>query len=78
MKNISDDLIKYVAYLIENYKYTVEGDFDITQSKGSTKLIAKSEKAYANMDVIEISWNGQDCALKMYRDLESNVKKASK
>lgn len=78
MDNMSEDLIKYIGYLIENHSFTLDGIFDPSQSESSIRLIANSASAYANVDVVEISWNDEECGIKMYRTLESNVKKTDK
>lgn len=77
MDDLANDLIKYVGYLMQNNSYEILTDFNPTIDNGSTKLVAPSTKAYGNVDVIEISWSGNECAFKMYRDLETKVKQVS-
>lgn len=78
MENLANDLIKYVGYLMENNSYEILTDFNPTVDGGSTKLAATSLKTYGSLDVIEISWSGKDCTMKMYRDLETKVKQMVK
>ena len=65
--NVSTDLNKYVAYLMENNKFLIDGSFDLSLENGKTKLYAQPTTLNEDKIIMELSWTKDSYSFVLYK-----------
>ncbi len=65
--NVSTDLNKYVAYLMEHNKFLIDDTFDLSLENGKTKLYAQPTTLNEDKIIMELSWTKNSYSFVLYK-----------
>lgn len=68
VENPTDDLSKYIAYLMEHNKFTIDGQYDSSLENGTVKLKYVPESENADTVIADINWTTNGYSLTFYKD----------
>ena len=64
----TDDLSKYIAYLMEHNKFIIDGQYDSSLEIGNVKLKYVPESENADTVIADIIWTTNGYSLTFYKD----------